>query len=78
MNDNPTVKNVEGIEGKPLLKVRQVAQQLSVEVQTVYTMASRGELPCMRVGRRAVRFRPEALEKYLKDREKEAYGTAAA
>jgi excisionase family DNA binding protein len=40
------------------IKIEEAAQQLGFAVQTVRSMASRRKLPIVKVGKRAVRFRP--------------------
>jgi len=77
------MKNKERTERKDtmnetsgLLKVKAVAEKLGLAVPTIYQFAQRGLLPCVKLGR-AVRFRPESLERFLDIREKELYGKAA-
>jgi excisionase family DNA binding protein len=53
----------EGI-GRRLLNVREAAQFLSLEVDTVYKKARLRELPCVKVGR-ALRFDVKALERFI-------------
>ncbi len=59
-----------------LLKPEDIAQRLNVALSTVYKWAHAGTLPCIKLGR-AVRFRPESLEKLLDRQEKIAYGKVA-
>ena len=47
-----------------LLNVREAAQYLGIEVDTVYKKSRLRELPCVKVGR-ALRFDVKALEKYI-------------
>jgi len=49
----------------PLLTVAQVAELLAVSESLVYRLASDGEIPCYRIGKGALRFRPEDIESYL-------------
>ena len=53
----------EGI-GKRLLNVRETAQYLGLEVDTVYKKARLREVPCVKVGR-ALRFDVKALERFV-------------
>ena len=50
--------------GKRLLNVREAAQYLGLEVDTVYKKARLRELPCVKVGR-ALRFDLKALERFV-------------
>ena len=49
----------------PLLTVAQVAELLAVSESLIYRLASSGEIPCYRIGKGALRFRPEDIESYL-------------
>jgi excisionase family DNA binding protein len=53
----------EGI-GRRLLNVREAAQYLGLEVDTVYKKARLREVPCVKVGR-ALRFDVKALERFI-------------
>ena len=50
--------------GKRLLNVRQAAQYLGLEVDTVYKKSRMRELPSVKVGR-ALRFDVKALERFV-------------
>jgi excisionase family DNA binding protein len=50
--------------GRRLLNVRETAQYLGLEVDTVYKKARLRELPCVKVGR-ALRFDLKALERFI-------------
>ena len=50
--------------GRRLLNVREAAQYLGLEVDTVYRMARLREVPCVKVGR-ALRFDLKALERFV-------------
>jgi excisionase family DNA binding protein len=52
----------------PLLTVAQVAQLLAVSESLVYRLASDGEIPCYRIGKGTLRFRPDDIESYLSSR----------
>ena len=59
--------NKDGNNGgiaRRLLNVREAAQYLGIEVDTVYKKSRLRELPCVKVGR-ALRFDVKALEKYI-------------
>jgi excisionase family DNA binding protein len=53
-----------GVIGRRLLNVRETAQYLGIEVDTVYKKARLRELPCVKVGR-ALRFDLRALERFV-------------
>ena len=55
---------LNGVIGKRLLNVREAAQFLGLEVDTVYKKSRLRELPCVKVGR-ALRFDVKALERYI-------------
>ncbi len=50
--------------GKRLLNVREAAQYLGLEVDTVYKKSRLREVPCVKVGR-ALRFDVKALERFI-------------
>ncbi|MEP7027664.1 MAG: helix-turn-helix domain-containing protein [Candidatus Eisenbacteria bacterium] len=50
-----------------LLTVREVASILRVNYRDVYALANRGELPCVRIGRR-VRFLPGDIARWVEAR----------
>ena len=50
--------------GKRLLNVREAAQYLGLEVDTIYKKARLRELPSVKVGR-ALRFDVKALDRYI-------------
>lgn len=51
-----------------VLDVRETAAFLAVTVDTVYRLTRKGELPHVRVGTRAIRYRVVDLETYLEKR----------
>ena len=55
----------EGI-GRRLLNVREAAQYLGLEVDTIYKKARLREVPCVKVGR-ALRFDVRALERFVEE-----------
>lgn len=48
-----------------LLGAEEVASWLGVPTGFVYSLARRGELPTVRIGERYVRFRAQALERWI-------------
>jgi excisionase family DNA binding protein len=48
-----------------LLTVAEVAEFLSVSPSLVYRLKDDGEIPCYRIGRGAIRFSQEDVERYL-------------
>jgi len=53
-----------GVIAKRLLNVREAAQYLGIEVDTVYKKSRLREVPCVKVGR-SLRFDVKALERYI-------------
>jgi len=51
-----------------LLKAEQIAAMLGLKVQTVYTMARRGELEKVKLSRRCIRFRADEVERFIERR----------
>lgn len=50
--------------GRRLLNVREAAQYLDLEVDTIYKKSRLREVPCVKVGR-ALKFDVEALDRYI-------------
>jgi excisionase family DNA binding protein len=48
-----------------LLKAEEIAAMLGLKVQTVYTMARRGELEKVKLSRRCLRFRAGDVERLI-------------
>jgi excisionase family DNA binding protein len=63
-NDMITSTVSNGGIGRRLLNVREAAQYLGLEVDTVYKKARLREVPCVKVGR-ALRFDVQALERFI-------------
>ena len=63
MANKPAILLNESI-GRRLLNVREAAQYLGLEVDTVYRKARLREVPCVKVGR-ALRFDVRALERFV-------------
>ena len=57
-----------GIILENLIGAEEVSQALDVELDTIYAWVNRRKIPFVKVGG-ALRFRPSALEAWLKDRE---------
>lgn len=55
---------LNNVIGRRLLNVREAAQYLGLEVDTVYKKARLREVPCVKVGR-ALRFDVKALERFI-------------
>jgi len=53
-----------GVIARRLLNVREAAQFLGLEVDTVYKKSRLREVPCVKVGR-SLRFDVKALEQYI-------------
>jgi excisionase family DNA binding protein len=51
-----------------LLKAEDIAMMLGLKVQTVYTMARRGELEKVKLSRRCLRFRADEVERLIEQR----------
>ena len=60
-----------------LLSAEDVAELLGVPRTFVYALARRGDIPVVRVGERYVRFRSEALERWIVAQESPARGRVA-
>lgn len=56
---------------EPLLTTDDLGRRLRMPVETVQTLARRGELPGFKVGK-SWRFRPSSIEKWERQREREA------
>jgi excisionase family DNA binding protein len=48
-----------------LLKAEDIAVMLGLKVQTVYTLARRGELEKVKLSRRCLRFRADDVERFI-------------
>lgn len=75
-NQKGTVRVDQADGADDLLKAEDVAKKLNLALPTIYQFAHRGLLPCVKLGR-SVRFRPESLQRFLDNREKEMYAKAA-
>jgi excisionase family DNA binding protein len=53
-----------------LLTVREAAERLSVSEKTLHRLsAPAGSLPCVRIGKRGVRYTAAALDRWIADQE---------
>lgn len=52
-----------------LLNYKQAAQCLSISEPYLRRLKSRGQIPWVQMGKRGVRFNPESLKKWVRDRE---------
>jgi excisionase family DNA binding protein len=55
---------LNGFIGRRLLNVREAAQYLGIEVDTLYKKARLREIPCVKVGR-SLRFDVKALDRFI-------------
>lgn len=61
------------MSSEPLLTVTDVAKRLAISRRGVYYLLERG-LPCLRLGKKTLRFDPAAIDAWLAD---QASGGAA-
>ncbi len=54
-------------EKKALLKVADVAGRLGISIPHTYRLAASGELRCVRIGGKAVRFEETAVDRFIRD-----------
>jgi excisionase family DNA binding protein len=64
LHKEPATVVLNELIGRRLLNVREAAQYLGLEVDTVYKKARLREVPCVKVGR-ALRFDLEALSRFI-------------
>jgi excisionase family DNA binding protein len=50
---------------RKLLDIEEAAALLGIHAATLYRWARAKRVPCIRMGPRAIRFDPQALERYL-------------
>ncbi len=55
------------VEKKELLKVAYVAGRLGISIPHTYHLAKTGEIPCVRIGPKVLRFDPEDVERYIQE-----------
>jgi excisionase family DNA binding protein len=56
---------LEQLQRNRLLKAEEIAVMLGLKVQTVYTMARRGELAKVKLSRKCLRFRADEVERFI-------------
>ncbi len=61
-----------------LMDARDVASYLHISIDTVRRLTRSGELPCVQVGGRSIRYRPEQISAYLDGRERSHVAPATA
>ena len=64
--------NMRSAAESGLLRVREVAVRLGVELSTIYTWVQEGRIPFVRLGGRSVRFDPQTLEGWIDSQRVEA------
>jgi excisionase family DNA binding protein len=64
LHKEPATVVLNELIGRRLLNVREAAQYLGLEVDTVYKKARLREVPCVKVGR-ALRFDLETLGRFI-------------
>ena len=52
---------------KELHKVGDVAVRLGISIPHTYRLAKTGEIPCVRIGPKAVRFDPVDVERFIRE-----------
>jgi excisionase family DNA binding protein len=65
----PLPSPVNGVMVRPLLTADDVAAFMGVPPTLVYALARRGDLPAIRIGERYIRFRLEAIERWIVEQE---------
>jgi excisionase family DNA binding protein len=56
---------LEQMKENRLLTAEEIAVMLGLKVQTVYTMARRGELEKVKLSRRCLRFRADDVQRFI-------------
>jgi excisionase family DNA binding protein len=56
---------IERYQKNQLLKAEEIAVMLGLKVQTIYTMARRGELEKVKSSRKCLRFRADDVERFI-------------
>jgi excisionase family DNA binding protein len=54
---------------KELINAEAAAKMLGVKTRTVFDWAQARRIPCVRLGPRCIRFNPEALRRWIKEKE---------
>ena len=50
-----------------LLKISAVAERLGISIPHAYRLAQIGEIPCVRIGSKAVRFEVADVERFIRE-----------
>ncbi len=59
---------MKGLETKrALLKVAAVAERLGISIPHTYRLAAAGELPCVRIGGKAIRFEESSVDRFIRE-----------
>lgn len=53
------------VKKKELLRVGDVAVRLGISIPHTYRLAKTGEIPCVRIGPKVVRFDPADVERFI-------------
>jgi excisionase family DNA binding protein len=56
---------IQRYQKNQLLKAEEIAVMLGLKVQTVYSMARRGELEKVKLSRKCLRFRADDVERFI-------------
>lgn len=52
---------------KKLLRVAAVAERLGISIPHTYRLAATGEIPCVRIGGKAIRFEESTVERFIRE-----------
>lgn len=52
---------------RALLKVAAVAERLGISIPHTYRLAAAGELPCVRIGGKAIRFEESSVDRFIRE-----------
>jgi excisionase family DNA binding protein len=56
----------EQLQENRLLRAEDIAVMLGLKVQTIYTMARRGDLEKVKLSRKCLRFRADDVERFIR------------
>jgi excisionase family DNA binding protein len=56
---------IQRYQKNQLLKAEEIAAILGLKVQTIYTMARRGELEKVKLSRKCLRFRADDVQRFI-------------
>lgn len=54
---------------KKLLTINQLAEKLSYSVGHLYNLVNRGEIPCVKLSRKALRFDPDEIDRWIAEQD---------